>query len=141
MKNKNYLQCLDIIEEMEAYHEGVMYSYNGDTYNTNELERTENEEGEEGYIINGEFVCIDDMESLSLYNYFDNCLDIKFTVDSGKEYCGVRIMVACGGPNIYIDTNSGCVELYWWGEDARASMSGVLRNAIDEIWEDYYNCL
>lgn len=141
MKNENYLHCLNIIEEMENYYKGIMHSYEGDTYNTDDLEITENEEGEEGYIINEEFVCIDDMEQLSLYDYFNDCLDIKYTVDSEKQYCGVRIMVACGGPNIYIDTNSGCVELYWWGEDARASMCRDLINGIDALWEEYFNCL
>ncbi len=140
-KKENYEHCCSIIESMELYNEGYMYSYDGEEYDTSSMELTENEEGEEGYIIDNEFVCIDDMEQLSLYDYFDDCYDIKYTVDSNKEYCGVCIMVACGGPNIYIDTTSGCVELYWWGEDAKAAMSSNLINAIDAVWEEYYNCL
>lgn len=143
MKKENYEHCCNIIESMEAYDDGYMYEHEGEEIDTRELETVENEEGEEGYIINDEFVSVDDMEQLSLYDYFnDDCIyDIKYTVDSSKEYCGVRLMVACGGPNIYIDTNSGCVELYWWGEDAKASMSSDLINAIDAIWEEYFNCL
>jgi len=141
MKKENYEHCLNIIEEMEKYSEGYMYKYEGNEYDTSDMETVENEEGEEGYMIEEEFVCIDDMEQLSLWDYFNDCLDIKYTVNSSKEYCGVQIMVTCGGPNIYIDTNSGCVELYWWGEDAKAAMSGDLINEIDAIWEEYYNCL
>ena len=143
MKKENYEHCRSIIESMEAYYNGIMYSYNGEEYNTDELEITENEEGEEGYIIEGEFVSIDDMEQLSLWNYFsdDDIYDIKYTIDGNKEYCGVRLMVACGGPNVYINTISGDVELYWWGDDAKASMSSDLIREIDTIWEEYYNCL
>lgn len=143
MKKENYEHCRSIIETMEAYYKGVMYSYENEAYNTDGLEITENEEGEEGYIIEGEFVSVDDMDQLSLYNYFSDgdIYDIKYTVDGNKEYCGVRLMVACGGPNIYINTVSGDVELCWWGDDAWASMGSDLRNAIDEIWEEFYNCL
>lgn len=143
MKKENYEHCRRIIESMEAYYNGFVYSYNGEEYDTNEMELVENEEGEEGYIIEGEFVSVDDMEQLSLWNYFsdDDIYDIKYTIDGNKEYCGVRLMVACGGPNIYINTVSGDVELYWWGDDAKASMSSDLIREIDTIWEEYYNCL
>ncbi len=142
-KKENYEHCCRIIEDMEAYNDGCIYKYDGIEYDTREMELTENEEGEEGYMIDNEFVSIDDMEQLSLWDYFDtdSIYDIKYTVDGRKEYCGVCLMIACGGPNIYIDTNSKCVELYWWGEDAKASMSSDLIAAIDAIWEEYYNCL
>ena len=143
MKKENYDHCRSIIEDMENYYKGIMYSYENEVYNIDELEIAENEDGIASYIINGEFVSVDDMEQLSLHNYFldDDLYDIKYTIDGNKAYCGVRLMVACGGPNIYIDTNSGNVELYWWGEDAKASMGSELINEIDAIWEDFYNCL
>lgn len=140
MKKENYEHCRRIIETMEDYYKGIMYSYKGEEYNTDDLEIAENEEG---YIIEGEFVSIDDMEQLSLWDYFsdDDIYDIKYTIDGNKNFCGVRLMVACGGPNIYINTMTGDVELYWWGDDAKASMSRDLINEINAIWEEYYNCL
>ena len=141
-KRENYEHCCNIIKSMEAYNEGYMYSYESEEIDTTDLELTKNEESKEGYIINDEFISIDDMEQLSLWDYFndDGIYDIKYTVNGNKEYFGVCLMIACGGPNIYIDTNSGNVELYWWGEDAKASMSSDLIEAIDAIWEEYFNC-
>jgi hypothetical protein len=47
--------------------------------------------------------------------------------------------VAYGGPTIYIDTDSGDVELYWWNERARYPLSSSARDAVDEWAEEYWN--
>lgn len=54
-----------------------------------------------------------DTEQYTFYDYFEDCLDITYTVDSNREYQGVCVCVAWGGPNIYIDTNTKQVEAYW----------------------------
>ena len=51
----------------------------------------------------------------------------------------VLSMVACGGPNIYIDTASALVKLYWWTEYAEYPLSYSARDAIDEWAEEYWN--
>ena len=43
-------------------------------------------------------------DQLSLYDYFEDALDIEYRVGSNKDYRSVCIMVTCGGPNVYIDT-------------------------------------
>ena len=53
----------------------------------------------------------EDCEVVSIMDYFKDCLDIDYLVDSKKEYKGVRILVAFGGPNIYVSTISCQVEL------------------------------
>ena len=81
----------------------------------------------------------DDFEILGIWDYLSDVYDIEYRVDSSREYRSVRIMVACGGPNIYINTASGDVELYWWTESARYAMSRSAIDAVDEwaadIWE------
>lgn len=80
-----------------------------------------------------------EFENLGLYDYFENCLDIEYRCDSRKEYRSVQLMVACGGPNIYVDTGSERVELYWWGDRADYPLDRDSVAAIDEWAEEYWN--
>lgn len=81
---------------------------------------------------------IGEFEPLSIWDYFGDVYDLEFRIDSSKEYRSVRIMVACGGPNIYIDTASGNVELYWWTDRARYAMTQETINAVNEWAEEYW---
>jgi predicted RNA-binding Zn-ribbon protein involved in translation (DUF1610 family) len=81
---------------------------------------------------------IDDYEQLSIYDFFEDCYDIEYRIGSDKELRSVQIMVACGGPNIYIDTASKKVELYWWTEKADYPLSYESVEAIDEWAEELY---
>lgn len=82
----------------------------------------------------------DDNETISMYKYFaDQALDIEYTINSDLSYKAVRVMIACGGPNIYINTNNKRVELYWWGDTAYATLSSDAVVAIDEYFELEYN--
>ena len=80
-------------------------------------------------------------EQVSFYDYFENALDIDYIVNSQKEYKACRIMVAYGGPNIYINTWERKVELYWWTEYASFYLSGGTCAAIDELAEECFDSL
>lgn len=82
---------------------------------------------------------VDDYEQLSIWDYMSDILDIEYRCGSDKEYRSCKIMVACGGPNIYIDTASALVKLYWWTEYAEYPLSYDARDAIDEWAEEYWN--
>lgn len=81
-----------------------------------------------------------DYESCSMFDYLEDCLDIEYRCDSRREYRSVQIMIACGGPNIYLDTASCKVELYWWGDRADYPLSREAVAALDEWAEEYWNC-
>ena len=96
---------------------------------------------------NGDFCTVEpdedmpeDVEEVDFWNYFDDALDIEYTVGSDREYRSVRIMVACGGPNIYVDTRAGEVQLYWWNERATAYISRRACDSIDEVFEEVFAC-
>jgi hypothetical protein len=56
-------------------------------------------------------------DTISGYDYIADVLDIEYYLSSDRETClGARILVAFGGPNIWIDTRKGLVEGYWWGD-------------------------
>ena len=82
---------------------------------------------------------VDDYEQLSIWDYMSDILDIEYRCGSDREYRSCKIMVACGGPNIYIDTASAMVKLYWWTEYAEYPLSYEARDAIDEWAEEYWN--
>ena len=83
----------------------------------------------------------DPWEQVSFYDYFENALDIDYITNSQKEYKACRIMIAWGGPNIYVNTWERKVELYWWTEHASFYLSAEACDAIDEYAEEYFNCL
>ena len=80
----------------------------------------------------------DPWEMVSFYDYFENALDIDYIVNSSKEYKACRIMIAFGGPNIYVNTWERQVQLYWWNESANFYLSTEACEAIDEWAESYF---
>ena len=77
-------------------------------------------------------------EMLSGFDYLNDALDIQYIVTGQGEYIGARILVAYGGPNIWVNTHTGIVEGYWYGDYA----TGALLNdpmdsngACRESWE------
>ena len=73
--------------------------------------------------------------------YFEYALDIEYRVDSHFQYKGAIITVAVGGPAIYIDTFASEVVGVWWGDKARANIWRDTANQIDDMFEDYFDCL
>ena len=68
--------------------------------------------------------------------YLNGALDIEFTVanhrnnNNERELLGARVLVAFGGPNIWINTRTQEVEGYWWQDKC------VMRYTRDEIGLD-----
>ena len=89
---------------------------------------------------------IDDIEDymhpVDLYSYFeDSIYNTEYRVAGRDEDpSSVCVMIACGGPNIYLDTKTGDVELYWWSESGRYPMARDVVAAIDEFMNDLYWC-
>tara|TARA_Y100001951_G_C11126505_1_gene175790 strand:- start:128 stop:415 length:288 start_codon:yes stop_codon:yes gene_type:complete len=71
-------------------------------------------------------------------DWMEDVLDIQYIINQDKTYRGARILVAFGGPNIWVNTQSGLVEGYWWGDNAFA---GFIDNiGLDDYLEEMYNC-
>ena len=78
-----------------------------------------------------------DNEEMSAFDYLQDALDIEYIVNSKREYLGARVLVAFGGPNIWVNTRTKRVEGYWWGESASAGFDdGIgLDDALETLWE------
>ena len=91
---------------------------------------------------NGGADCLDCQWSgdnvLSGFDYLADVLEIQYIVTGAGEYLAARILVAFGGPNIWINTQTKTVEGYWWGDSAFASYYDDAMDidaACRELWE------
>ena len=126
-------QCKHIAMELEAFHDGQrVYCeecgqwVEGFDDEGDELEKCP-ECGADLY----------DAQTSTIYDYFIDCdiYDEDITVTrcygGGMAYKGCRLMVACGGPNIYIDTLETAVTGYWWSDRAEFLLRRDVVDAID----------
>lgn len=74
----------------------------------------------------------------SAFDYLQDALDIQYIVTGKREYIAARVLVAFGGPNIWINTQTKTVEGYWWGTEASARYHTDalgLDEALETLWE------
>ena len=65
------------------------------------------------------------------HEWMEGTYDIRYLVDREKRFMGAEILVAGGGPTIWVNTYTGYVEGYWGGDK-------VLEPFIDELNLDGY---
>ena len=75
---------------------------------------------------------------MSGFDYLSDALDIEYIVSADKTYKGARVLVAFGGPNIWINTLTKEVEGYWWGDKCIMSYHDDAFN-LDECLEEIYS--
>lgn len=83
----------------------------------------------------------DDGETVTLWDYFEDALDVEYTVNSQGEYIAARIYVTLGGPNVWVDTRDGYVKGAWGSDRAEVWLTDELRTAIDDIFSEYYDSI
>ena len=112
------MSCKGIAEELESYEYGqLVYIENEGGF----VDKTEeNEEEDDG-----------------LYGWLNNVMDIRVTTSlDGKDLYGARICVACGGPNIYVNTEDCIVEGYWGTEHVSVGISGSVCETLNDILDE-----
>jgi hypothetical protein len=76
---------------------------------------------------------------ISGYDYLSDALDINYIISSHKEYLGAEVLVAFGGPNIYINTKSMTISGYWGNDRVVVSYYSDAMG-IDDALEELYSC-
>lgn len=144
--NENFETCKRIAIELENIADNNCYRcpHCGEIHTFSEYEDTEHK-SEEGYTCYycpdcDEEIAENELEAFDLHEYFSDALDFEYTVGANKQYRSVSIMIACGGPNIYINTGRGAVILNWWTEHAEYMLLPETCEAIDDLFEELYNC-
>jgi hypothetical protein len=101
----------DLIRQVQAYANDLTNGFNGEL----------NEDGEE----------------IGAHDYIRDAFDIEFIVTREREYLGARVLVAIGGPTIWIDTHKGIVEGWRWSAHATEWFKDNigLDDALEELWD------
>ncbi|KAF2379952.1 hypothetical protein BSN82_16945, partial [Acinetobacter baylyi] len=81
---------------------------------------------------------IDSEGEFSAFDYLQDALDIEYIVNSKGEYLGARILVAFGGPNIWVNTRTKTVEGHWWADSYSETYTDSI--GLDEALEELFNC-
>ena len=73
------------------------------------------------------------------FDYLSDALDFEWVLASDKKtLLGARILVAFGGPNIWINTRTKTVEGHWWGESATVSYEDSI--GLEDALETIFHC-
>lgn len=81
-------------------------------------------------------------EPWTAYDYLEGVLEINWILNSDKTFKGARLLVAFGGPNIWIDTVKGTVEGHWWSDSFTDSYNtnSEFARELDDALETLFNC-
>ena len=71
-------------------------------------------------------------------DWMEGVYDIRYIVDREKRYLGAEIMVAGGGPTIWVNTYTKEVEGYWGGD--RVNVPFIDELDLDGYCEEMYGC-
>ena len=70
--------------------------------------------------------------------WMEGVYDIRYLVDREKRYLGAMLMVAGGGPTIWVNTWTKEVEGYWAGDKCTHHFQDNI--GLDDYNEEMYNC-
>ena len=70
------------------------------------------------------------------HDWMEGTYDIHYYVDSSKRYLGAEILVAGGGPTIWVNTYDGQVQGYWGGDKVFEPFADEL--GLDDYCEEMY---
>jgi hypothetical protein len=70
--------------------------------------------------------------------WMEDVYDIRYIVDREKRYMAAELMVAGGGPTIWVNLDTKYVEGYWGGDKVTEPFTDNL--GLDDYCEDMYGC-
>ena len=74
-----------------------------------------------------------------VHDFMDKVYDIEWITHRDHSYKAARLLVAGGGPNIWVNLQTNTVDGYWWGFDKVEH--GFRDNiGLDEYLEELHGC-
>ena len=70
--------------------------------------------------------------------FMEGVYDIEWITFNDNSYKAARLLVAGGGPNIWVNLQTGTVDGYWWGDTCKVSFADNL--GLDEYMEELHSC-
>ena len=77
-------------------------------------------------------------KNVYMQDFMEGVYDIRYIVDREKRYYSAEMLVAGGGPTIWVNLNTMEVEGYWGGDRVTVPFSDNL--GLDDYLEDLYAC-
>ena len=72
------------------------------------------------------------------HKWMEDVYDIEWITYQDKSYKAARLLVAGGGPNIWVNLKSSIVQGYWWGDYYEY---GFVDNiGLNDYLEEIYDC-
>ena len=70
-------------------------------------------------------------------NFLNDALSIEYTVGGHHKFLGAQVLVAFGGPTIWVDTRSDLIEGSWGGDKVTMPFRDVhdLHSQCEELFE------
>jgi hypothetical protein len=78
------------------------------------------------------------IELQTAHEWMEDVYDIQWITNQDHKYQGARLLVAGGGPNIWVNMNTHEVEGYWWGDHCKVPFVDNLQ--LDEYLEELHAC-
>lgn len=72
--------------------------------------------------------------------YFDDTYNTDYVFRRGYDLIGVRVMVAFGGPNIYVDSYREEVVGYWGCDEVHYPIRRDVADRITDAFEEIAEC-
>ena len=72
------------------------------------------------------------------HDWMEDVYDIRYIVDREKRYFSAELLVAGGGPTIWVSLNEMEVQGYWGGDRVNVPFSDNL--GLDDYCEEMYGC-
>ena len=72
------------------------------------------------------------------HDWMESVYDIEWITYQDKTYKSARLLVAGGGPNIWVNLQTNKVEGYWWGDYCEHNF--VDNIGLDQCLEELYGC-
>ena len=80
-----------------------------------------------------------DITDAKKQDYVDTYVyDIEWITFNDHKYKAARLLVAGGGPNIWVNLQTGTVDGYWWGDTCKHRFEDNL--GLDEYLEELHAC-
>ena len=86
-------------------------------------------------------MCKDIAEEISagkenVHKWQEDVYDIEWITFRDRSYKAARLLVAGGGPNIWVNTQTCTVDGYWWGDTCKVPFADNL--GLDEYLEELH---
>lgn len=137
--------CKSIADTLDLIANGQLYKCPECGEYVNIEDHAENEDLYDAIFLGNTCTCPEcdneaEFEQVSMYDWLEGALDFDYIIGSDRQYKACRVVVACGGPNIYVDTLRGSVDLYWWADRASYDLSRATCEALDEAMQELFEC-